>query len=108
MLIIDSIGLLASIYQYGNITYIGGGFGVGIHNILEAVTFGMPVIFGPNYQKFKEAKELINQKGAISISNYQELSAAIDFFNSFDKSIAINYIKENSGATTRILNSIIA
>jgi len=108
VLIIDSIGILSNIYQYADIAYIGGGFGVGIHNILEAVTFGLPVIFGPNYQKFKEAKELINQKGAISISNYQELSAAIDFFNSFDKSIAINYIKENSGATTRILNSIIA
>ena len=108
VLIIDSIGILSNIYQYANIAYIGGGFGFGIHNILEAVTFGMPVIFGPNYQKFNEAKELINQKGAISISNYQELSAAIDFFNSFDKSIAINYIKENSGATTRILNSIIA
>jgi 3-deoxy-D-manno-octulosonic-acid transferase len=108
VLIIDSIGILSNIYQYANIAYIGGGFGFGIHNILEAVAFGLPVIFGPNYQKFNEAKELINQKGAISISNYQELSAAIDFFNSFDKSIAINYIKENSGATTRILNSIIA
>ena len=107
VLIIDSIGILSSIYQYGKLAYIGGGFGVGIHNILEAVAFGLPVIFGPNYQKFNEATELINQKGAISISNYKELTSAIDFFSAFDNSIAINYIQENSGATTKILNSII-
>jgi len=60
VLIIDSIGLLSSLYQYGNVAYIGGGFGVGIHNILEAATFGLPVIFGPNYEKFKEAVDLKN------------------------------------------------
>jgi len=107
VLIIDSIGILSNIYQYGKLAYIGGGFGGGIHNILEAVAFGLPVLFGPNHQRFNEATELINQKGAISISNYKELTSTIDFFNSFDKSIAINYIKANSGATTRILNSII-
>jgi len=107
VLIIDSIGILSNIYQYGKLAYIGGGFGVGIHNILEAVAFGLPVVFGPNHQKFNEATELINQKGAISISNYKELTSAIDFFNTFDKSIAINYIQENSGATTKILNTII-
>jgi 3-deoxy-D-manno-octulosonic-acid transferase len=107
VLIIDNIGILSNIYQYANIAYIGGGFGVGIHNILEAVAFGLPVIFGPNYQKFIEAIGLINQKGAISISNYKELTSAIDYFSTFNKSIAINYIQENSGATTKILNSII-
>ena len=106
VLIIDSIGLLATIYQYGNLAYIGGGFGSGIHNILEAASFGLAVIFGPNYQKFNEAISLINKKGAISISNYEELSSAIDIFNSFDKSIALNYIKENSGATNKILGLI--
>ena len=105
VLIIDSIGILANSYQYANIAYIGGGFGSGIHNILEAAAFGLPIIFGPNYQKFIEAKELINRKGAISISNYQELTSAINFFNTFNKLIAINYIKENSGATTKILDS---
>ena len=103
VLIIDSIGMLSNIYQYGKLAYIGGGFGVGIHNILEAVAFGLPIIFGPNHQKFNEAKELINQKGAISISNYKELTSTIDFFNTFDKSIAINYIKNSSGATETIL-----
>jgi len=106
VLIIDSIGILANIYQYGNTAYIGGGFGIGIHNILEAVAFGLPIIFGPNYQKFNEAKELINKKGAISISNYTELTSAIHDFSTFDKNIAINYIKENSGATDKILNQL--
>jgi 3-deoxy-D-manno-octulosonic-acid transferase len=106
VLIIDSIGILSNIYQYGNTAYIGGGFGSGIHNILEAVTFGLPVIFGPNYQKFNEAKELINQKGAISISNYTEITSAIDSFKSFDKKIATNYIKSNSGATECIVGKI--
>jgi len=107
VLIIDSIGILSNIYKYGNLAYIGGGFEKGIHNILEATAFGLPVLFGPNYKKFNEATELIKQKGAISISNYKELTSAINFFNTFDKKIAINYIKEHSGATTKILNSII-
>jgi 3-deoxy-D-manno-octulosonic-acid transferase len=106
VLIIDSIGILSNIYQYGNLAYIGGGFGAGTHNILEAVAFGLPVIFGPNYQKSNETKELINQKAAISISNYKELTSAVNFFSAFDKSIAIDYIKKNSGATIKILNSI--
>ena len=106
VLIIDSIGLLSSIYQYGKLAYIGGGFGVGIHSILEAVTFGLPVIFGPNYQRFNEATELTNQKGAISISNYRELTSAIDYFNTFDKKIAIDYIYTNRGATRSIIEHI--
>ena len=107
VLIIDSIGILSNVYKYGDLAYIGGGFGSGIHNILEAVTFGLPVVFGPNYQKFKEANELIELEGAISISNFKELTSAIDYFNTFDKSIAINYTQENSGATKKILNLII-
>jgi len=106
VLIIDSIGILSNIYQYGKLAYIGGGFGVGIHNILEGVAFGLPVVFGPNYQKFNEATELIKQKGAVSISNYTELTSAVEFFSPFDKSIAINYIQENSGATDTILDQL--
>ena len=106
VLIIDSIGILSSIYQYGDIAYIGGGFGNGIHNILEASTFGLPVIFGPNYQKFNEAIALINLKAAVSISNHQELTAAFIFFNNFDSKIAANYIKANCGATNKILDNI--
>ena len=106
VLIMDSIGILSSIYQYANIAYIGGGFGSGIHNILEAVTFGLPVIFGPNYQKFNEATKLIALGGAKSISNYTELTLAIDSFANFDQTIATNYIKNSSGATEKILESL--
>ena len=106
VLIIDNIGILSSIYQYANITYIGGGFGSGIHNILEAITFGLPVIFGPNYQKFNEATEFIALGGAKSISNYTELTLAIDSFANFDQKIATNYIKNSSGATETILESL--
>jgi 3-deoxy-D-manno-octulosonic-acid transferase len=106
VLIIDSIGILSIIYHYANIAYIGGGFGSGIHNILEAITFGLPVIFGPNYQKFNEATELIALGGAKSISNYTELTLAIDSFTNFDKKIANEYIKNSSGATQIILESL--
>lgn len=106
VLIIDSIGLLSSIYKYGKIAYIGGGFGVGIHNILEAVAFGVPVIFGPNYKKFNEAKELIALGGANSISNFEELEQGINHFEEFDSTIALKYIERNSGATKRIILNI--
>ena len=74
ILIIDGIGILSSVYQYGTIAYIGGGFGVGIHNTLEAAAFGMPVIFGPNYTKFQEAVGLIDEGAAFSGKNPEELS----------------------------------
>ena len=106
VLIIDSIGLLSNIYQYGKAAYIGGGFGAGIHNILEATTFGLPIIFGPNHKKFKEANDLIKLKCAISISNYQELELAFSTLNKFDKTIAKNYIQDNCGATNIIMKSI--
>ena len=72
-LILDCFGLLSSIYRYGEIAYIGGGFGVGIHNTLEAAVYGIPVIFGPKYQKFMEAIQLLEAQGAFSIKNYEEL-----------------------------------
>ena len=106
VLIIDSIGILSNIYKYGDLAYIGGGFGSGIHNILEAATFGLPLVFGPNYQKFKEANELIELGGAKSISNYSELEITILSFTNFNKSIAKNYIKSNAGATDIIISSI--
>jgi len=106
VLIIDSIGILSNAYKYGNIAYIGGGFGAGIHNILEAVTFGLPVVFGPNYQKFKEANELIELGVAKSISNYSELEITILSYINFNESIAKNYIKSNAGATDIIISSI--
>jgi 3-deoxy-D-manno-octulosonic-acid transferase len=74
VLIVDGMGYLSHLYQYATVAYIGGGFGVGIHNILEAATFGKPVIFGPKYQKFAEAKELIAEGGAFSISDSKQLN----------------------------------
>jgi 3-deoxy-D-manno-octulosonic-acid transferase len=111
-LIIDAIGFLSSIYRYGDIAYIGGGFGVGIHNILEAAVYGMPVIFGPNYHRFREARQLVMQKGAFPITDYDSLKKQLDKFvcneNAIKKSgeNARNYVKNNRGATNIILNRI--
>lgn len=78
VLVVDCIGLLSSIYRYGKIAYIGGGFGVGIHNTLEAAVYGIPVIFGPKYQKFNEAVSLIREGGAFSIRNGAELEEVLN------------------------------
>ncbi len=106
VLIIDSIGILSSIYRYGAVAYIGGGFGVGIHNILEAVTYGLPVVFGPNYSRFAEANDLIALNGAVSIKDYASLEKAIAGFKNFDSKIATEYINTKSGATQEILKSL--
>jgi len=105
-LVVDVIGILSSIYRYANVAYIGGGFGVGIHNTLEAAVYGIPVVFGPNYQKFREAKELIAVGGAFSISNYVILEAQLDrlFIDKESGKIAGEYVKENTGATQMIIN----
>lgn len=78
VLVIDCIGLLSAIYRYGNIAYIGGGFGTGIHNTLEAAVYGIPVIFGPKYQKFNEAVILIREGGAFSIQSGTELAEVLN------------------------------
>lgn len=78
VLLIDCIGLLSSVYRYGKIAYIGGGFGAGIHNTLEAAVYGIPVIFGPRYQKFKEAVSLIREGGGFSIRQASELKNLLD------------------------------
>ena len=78
VLVIDCIGLLSSIYRYAKIAYIGGGFGVGIHNTLEAAVYGIPVIFGPNHQKFNEAVSLLREGGAFAIHNGTELGEVLD------------------------------
>jgi 3-deoxy-D-manno-octulosonic-acid transferase len=73
ILVIDTIGLLSSLYAYGDLAYIGGGFGKGIHNTLEAAAYGIPVIFGPNYQKFQEAKDLIKLNAGFTVTTQDEL-----------------------------------
>lgn len=112
VLIIDSVGLLSSVYRYGNIAYIGGGFGVGIHNILEAATFGLPVIFGPNYKKFKEAVDLTSEGGSVSISNSEELRQALNNLIN-DKNalrnaseICTKYVAKNVGSTKVIIKKV--
>jgi 3-deoxy-D-manno-octulosonic-acid transferase len=110
VLIIDSIGLLSAIYRYGEFAYIGGGFGKGIHNLLEAATWGIPVVFGPNHDKFKEANELKKIGGGFAVNDYLELKKIFNQFienNEFLKSAgskAEKYIREHSGATDVILN----
>jgi len=108
ILIVDKIGLLSSIYQYANIAYVGGGFGKGIHNTLEAAVYGIPVLFGPNYEKFNEAKLLIENKGASAIKNFEELKAAFQFYqqpenNELGKSNRY-CIQRNTGATKVIVS----
>jgi 3-deoxy-D-manno-octulosonic-acid transferase len=107
-LIIDNIGMLSSLYQYGKVAYIGGGFGTGIHNTLEAAAFGMPVIFGPKYDKFQEAKDLIAIGAAKSISSAEEL---INAFNGFTENKtaaeeARKYVADKKGATDQIISMI--
>jgi len=107
VLIIDNIGMLSSLYQYGKIAYIGGGFGVGIHNTLEAAAFGLPVIFGPNYHKFQEAKDLIEIGAAKSISNTEELMVSFKHYVQYDSgSLAKNYVASKKGATEMIIKKI--
>ncbi len=111
-LIIDCFGLLSSIYRYGDVAYIGGGFGVGIHNTLEAAVYGVPVIFGPKYHKFMEATQLIEAKGAFSIKTYDELSTLLNKFTedeNYLREIGTNagyYVSSNAGATERIMKKI--
>jgi 3-deoxy-D-manno-octulosonic-acid transferase len=111
-LIIDNIGMLSSLYQYADIAYIGGGFGAGIHNTLEAAAFGMPVIFGPKYDKFKEARDLVELKAGFSISTAEELNAVAGLLMNNEPArhasaiTAREYVQQNIGATDAIMNYI--
>lgn len=112
LLIIDTIGILSSVYSYGSYAYIGGGFGVGIHNTLEAATFGMPVAFGPNYAKFREARDLVALGAAQSVAGYEELSAWFSALRSdgeaYDRAAkqAAEYVRSHRGATSIILREL--
>lgn len=112
ILIIDNIGMLSSLYQYGEVAYIGGGFGRGIHNTLEAAAFGLPVIFGPNYSAFKEARDIVHLKAGISVNNAEQLIEATDLlmmdaeYRSFASEKIKAYVQQNVGATEKILEAI--
>ena len=110
VMIVDTIGHLSSIYKYGEVAYIGGGFGKGIHNILEAATYSLPVVFGPNCIKFSEAVDLISEKAAFSIQDFDQLKDILTrlFTNEEDRDIcskiAGEFVKSRLGATSRIVN----
>lgn len=111
-LIIDCYGLLSSIYRYGEISYIGGGFGVGIHNVLEAAVYGIPVIFGPNNKKFREAQHLLERKGGFEITSDADFRTLMDRFLS-DRSYleqagraAGDYVQHNAGALEKIMQAV--
>lgn len=112
LLVLDTVGLLASVYGTATWGYIGGGFGVGIHNTLEAATFGLPIVFGPNYKKFKEACDLISLGAARSIQNYEELAAWFaplrdDAARLAEASrTARDYTQRHQGATRQIISTI--
>lgn len=111
-LIIDSFGMLSSIYRYGDIAYIGGGFGTGIHNVLEAAVYGIPVIFGPNFSKFKEARDLIEHNGAFSIQDQSSFDEKMNEFTAYSEILqkagkkSREYVHRNIGASKIILEKI--
>ena len=111
-IIIDCFGLLSSIYRYGQVAYVGGGFGAGINNVPEAAVYSIPVIFGPNHKKFKEAKELIIAGGGFSISKSEDFKLVMDRllknkeFLSKAGITAGQYIQNNSGASKKILKEL--
>jgi 3-deoxy-D-manno-octulosonic-acid transferase len=111
VLILDTVGLLAKIFQYAYVSVIGGGFSTGIHSILEPAAFGSPVIFGPKYAKFIEASDLIELGGAKSVNQYNEFIEGLNFFsdkktNADLRNNILNYIQNHCGATEKILKTI--
>ncbi len=111
-LIIDCFGLLSSIYRYGEIAYVGGGFGVGIHNVLEAAVFGIPVMFGPNNKRFQEAQQLLQLQGSFEIQGTDDFNALMDkFLTNTDFRLetgrkAGHYVNGNAGAADKVMSMV--
>lgn len=112
VLVVNAIGFLSSIYQYGTVAFIGGGFTNGIHNILEPTVYGLPVLFGPNYKKFNEAFEVIDLNVGFVVSDATELTRQLTVFMddeeilSLSSRLAKNYVLKNSGATQKIVQDL--
>lgn len=112
VLIIDSIGMLSSMYRYADIAYVGGGFGVGIHNLLEASTYGIPVLYGPNYHRFREAVDLRDLGGGFPIENADEGLSIVDKLLGDNDlllesgRISEEYVQKNAGATALVMEKI--
>lgn len=109
VLIIDNIGMLSRLYRYGEFAYVGGAFGKGLHNILEAACFGIPILFGnKNYEKFQEAVDLINRGGAFAVNDYPDLKEKYEMLNVPESfllacEVTRQYVEENLGATEKIM-----
>lgn len=111
-LIVDCFGLLSSIYRYGEVAYVGGGFGVGIHNVLEAAVYGVPVLFGPNNHRFQEARQLLDAGGGIEVTDRHTFDSAMDKLLA-DKAYlahcgqqAGDYVRGQSGASDKVLAEV--
>lgn len=111
VLIIDNIGLLSTLYRYGEFAYVGGAFGKGLHNILEAASYGIPIFFGnKNYTKFQEAIDLIMQGGAFEVADYSDLKSKYELLSNRPENFLLacdvtkSYVQENLGATDKIMN----
>lgn len=107
VLMVDNIGLLAYLYRYARLVYIGGGFGRNIHNVLEPMAYTVPVIFGPKYRQFREAEYLVKNKAGLTVTDHQELRRAYQFYQipavyQEAQNHIRSYLAENAGATTRI------
>ena len=112
VLIIDCFGLLSSIYHYGQVTYVGGGFGAGIHNVPEAAVFGIPVVFGPNNKHFKEAQDLLRAGACFEVTDKASFNSIVDRLVTDEEfrrkagQASADYIKSTSGATDKILSLV--
>lgn len=111
-LIIDCFGLLSSIYHFGEIAYVGGGFGVGIHNVLEAAVWNVPVLFGPNNKRFQEAQGLLRSEGGFEITDYSQFEQIVDKLMSTSEFLSVSgkkagdFVKSKTGATDIVLSSV--
>lgn len=111
-LIIDTFGLLSSLYRYGEIAYVGGGFGVGIHNVLEAAVYNIPVVFGPNFKKFREANQLLEAGGGYSVQDFDSYESLMDEFIEYPKVLqsagnnAGEYVNGNAGVVDKVMQII--
>ena len=108
-LIIDNIGMLSNLYQYGYAAYVGGAFHGSLHNILEPAAFGLPVIFGPKFSKFPEGNQFINEGIGFSVSNSSELKSAykkVKAENELLKEKVLSFVNQNLGSTDKIFEAI--
>ncbi len=112
ILILNTVGILSSVYKFGKIAYVGGGFGKGIHNVLEPAVFGLPVIFGPNHKKFIEPHHLLALGGATEIADEESLLKTIEnYFENTEilqkaSKACLNYVNLNKGATVKIIEQL--